>query len=139
MDLKTHIGKKIAKARKDRGMDQFELARRCGFLDKEGEPSQGRMSHYETGRSPLSMELFQTIANALDLSTDELWNYGNPVITESSLTGAEAALVEEFRLLDAAGKEDIFDEIKKIKRRILRYSGTKPGLAGQKSAKGSSQ
>jgi transcriptional regulator with XRE-family HTH domain len=134
MDLKKDIGQRIAKARRDRDWDQFELARRCGFFNKEGGPAQGRISHYETGRSPLSMELFQEIAVALGLTPDELWNYGNAVIAESSLVGAEAGLIDEFRLLDPDGKQEVMDEIKKIKRRMQRYSDTKPPLASTKNA-----
>lgn len=135
MDLKRRIGKKIADARKARGWDQFQLAERCGFFNKEGEPAQGRVSHYETGRSPLSMELFEAIALALDLSPDELWNFGTPNINADTLTGAEAGIVAEFRSFDANSKQDLIDEIEQIKKRIIRHNGTKPGLASQKSAK----
>lgn len=139
MELKKHIGKKIAAARKAKGLDQFQLAERCGFLTKDGEPAQGRISHYETGRSPLSMELFELIAGALEMTPDELWSFGDPIISESALSGAEAGLIVEFRHFDAESKQDLLDEVEKIKKRILRRQGIKAWPAGQKSAKGMSQ
>ncbi len=58
-------GNKIKALREERGMTQYDLAVRIGV-------SQARISHYETGRRDLSLELAANIATALGVSVDDL-------------------------------------------------------------------
>lgn len=59
------IGKRIQTVRKKRGLSQFTLA---GIVDR----SPGYISYIETGFKSMSLETFVALANALQVSSDEL-------------------------------------------------------------------
>ena len=59
------LGVRIREARKSRGYTQSELAELTEY-------SVQHISHVETGNTKLSVELLICIANALDVSLDEL-------------------------------------------------------------------
>lgn len=58
-------GNKIKLLREQRGLTQYDLAAKIGV-------SQARISHYETGRRGLSIELAASIAAALGVGVDDL-------------------------------------------------------------------
>ena len=64
MDYKK-FGKRVKKARKDKGYTQAELAEITGY-------SVQHISHIETGNTKLSTEMLIELANALAISVDEL-------------------------------------------------------------------
>ena len=59
------IGKRIREARNKTGMQQSELAFRAGLTSSH-------MSHVETGQTKVALPTIVRIANALDMSVDEL-------------------------------------------------------------------
>ena len=59
------IGKRIREARNKTGMQQSELAFRAGLTSSH-------MSHVETGQTKVALPTIVRIANALDVSVDEL-------------------------------------------------------------------
>ncbi len=59
------IGKNIRVVRKSKGLSQEELAEKVDI-------SVTHMSHIETGNTKLSLQVFADIADALDVSADEL-------------------------------------------------------------------
>lgn len=59
------IGKNIRAVRKSAGLSQEELAERVNI-------SVTHMSHIETGNTKLSLQVFVDIADALDVSADEI-------------------------------------------------------------------
>lgn len=59
------IGQRIRKIRKAHGMSQEELAEKVGI-------SVTHMSHIETGNTKLSLSVFVSLAQALNVKTDEL-------------------------------------------------------------------
>lgn len=59
------IGLRIRKARKNKGLSQEELAEKIYI-------STTHMSHIETGSTKLSLPVLVDIANALQISSDEL-------------------------------------------------------------------
>ena len=67
MDIMDYemLGVRIREARKSRGYTQSELAELTEY-------SVQHISHVETGNTKLSVELLICIANALDVSLDEL-------------------------------------------------------------------
>lgn len=71
-------GKLIKQARKDAGLTQPELAAACGWFRDDGEPSQSRLSHYETNKRPLTLEDAETIAAALGKTLLQLLSESGP-------------------------------------------------------------
>lgn len=59
------LGARIAKARKDHGMTQQQLAEQLGI-------AQQTLAHYEVGRARLPVSMLPTLARLLMLSLDEL-------------------------------------------------------------------
>ena len=59
------IGRQIRRARKARGLSQEELAERINI-------STTHMSHIETGKTKLSLQVFVDIVSALKVGADEL-------------------------------------------------------------------
>ncbi len=66
------LGCRIAQARKERGMTQQALAEALGI-------AQQTLGHYEVARARIAADLLPRLADALDLSLDELLK-GQPTI-----------------------------------------------------------
>lgn len=66
------LGSRIAQARKERGMTQQALAEALGI-------AQQTLGHYEVARARIAADLLPRLAEALDLSLDELL-MGQPTI-----------------------------------------------------------
>ena len=62
------IGRRIKKFRQERGMNQAELGKRCGY----GSDSQSRISHYERGIRGVSAQELEVFAKALGVSAHEI-------------------------------------------------------------------
>ena len=65
------IGQRIRKTRKAHGLSQEQLAELVGI-------STTHMSHIETGNTKLSLPVLVSLAEALEVSTDELLLQGSP-------------------------------------------------------------
>ena len=65
------IGQRIRKTRKAHGLSQEQLAELVGI-------STTHMSHIETGNTKLSLPVLVSLAEALELSTDDLLFCGSP-------------------------------------------------------------
>lgn len=61
------LGRRIAKARKDQGLTQTQLAEVLGI-------SQQTMAHYEVGRLRIAVALLMTTAKALEVAVEVLLN-----------------------------------------------------------------
>lgn len=59
------LGERIAAARKERGMTQQQLAEQLGI-------AQQTLGHYEVARARIAADLLPKLAEALDVSLDEL-------------------------------------------------------------------
>lgn len=66
------LGSRIAQARKERGMTQQALAEALGV-------AQQTLGHYEVARARIAADLLPRLADALDLSLDELLK-GQPTV-----------------------------------------------------------
>ena len=65
------IGQRIRKTRKAHGLSQEQLAELVGI-------STTHMSHIETGNTKLSLPVLVSLAEALEVSTDDLLFCGSP-------------------------------------------------------------
>ena len=65
------IGQRIRKTRKANGLSQEQLAELVGI-------STTHMSHIETGNTKLSLPVLVSLAEALEVSTDDLLFCGSP-------------------------------------------------------------
>ena len=74
------IGQRIRKTRKAHGLSQEQLAELVGI-------STTHMSHIETGNTKLSLPVLVSLAEALEVSTDDLLFCGSP--TERGIVLAE--------------------------------------------------
>jgi len=74
------LGARIARARKDHGMTQQQLADELGV-------AQQTLAHYEVGRARLPASMLPTLARLLTLSMDELM--GQPAVTAARERGGK--------------------------------------------------
>jgi transcriptional regulator with XRE-family HTH domain len=81
------LGTRIARARKDQGMTQVQLAERLGI-------AQQTLAHYEVGRVRMAASLLPTIADILDRSLDELL-LGEPAMRKASKRGPASRLQQQ--------------------------------------------
>lgn len=81
------LGTRIARARKDQGMTQVQLAERLGI-------AQQTLAHYEVGRVRMAASLLPTIADILDRSLDELL-LGEPAMRKASKRGPTSRLQQQ--------------------------------------------
>lgn len=65
------VGAQIRAAREAKGWTQLDLAKACGWADKDS-GGQGRISHYEKGRREPGVEEIRIIADALGVSMEQL-------------------------------------------------------------------
>lgn len=87
------IGQRIRKIRKARGLSQEQLAERIGI-------STTHMSHIETANTKLSLPVFVTIAEALDVRADDL-------LYDSQSLNCGAALHSLLGLLDSCSRPQL--------------------------------
>lgn len=81
------LGTRIARARKERGMTQVQLADRLGV-------SQQTLAHYEVGRVGVGAAMLPVLADILDLSLDELLN-GQPSTRAPGKRGPASRLQQQ--------------------------------------------
>ena len=90
------IGQQIRKIRKQNGLSQEELAERVNI-------STTHMSHIETGNTKLSLPVLVDIANALQVTTDELLHNSsscNPnAVSNEIIRLLENSTPQQFRVL----------------------------------------
>lgn len=72
------IGQRIRKIRKARGLTQEQLAEKVGI-------SKTHMSHIETGNTKLSLSTFISLAEVLEVSTDEFIHDNNSLARNLSI------------------------------------------------------
>jgi transcriptional regulator with XRE-family HTH domain len=81
------LGARIARARKDQGLTQVQLADRLGI-------SQQTLAHYEVGRVGVGAAMLPAIADILDLSLDELL-VGHPQVRAPGKRGPASRLQQQ--------------------------------------------
>ena len=87
------LGARIAQARKDQDMTQVQLAERLGI-------AQQTLGHYEVARARIAADLLPRLAEALDLSLDELL-VGQPTVRLPGKRGPASRLEQQ---LDAIAR-----------------------------------
>lgn len=92
------IGEKIRTLRKARKLSQEQLAEKVWI-------SATHMSHIETGATKLSLPVLVDLANALQVSTDELLGTNLNVMKQNSLDSINAVLesctMDQIRVIEA--------------------------------------
>ena len=89
------IGQKIRKYRKAKGMSQEELAEAVGI-------SVTHMSHIETGNTKLSLPVFVSLVNALEIRSDDiLYDDGGKIESLNSELASilESCTAEQMRII----------------------------------------
>jgi transcriptional regulator with XRE-family HTH domain len=81
------LGSRIAQARKERGMTQQALAEALGV-------AQQTLGHYEVARARIAADLLPRLADALDLSLDELLK-GQPTVRLPGKRGPASRLEQQ--------------------------------------------
>jgi transcriptional regulator with XRE-family HTH domain len=66
--LQIKVGKQIQKLREQKGMSQQDLAAKCNF-------EKSNMSRLEAGRVNPTLSTLEKVANALDVTLVELFNF----------------------------------------------------------------
>lgn len=104
------IGQKVRKFRKEKGYSQEELAELVGI-------SVTHMSHIETGNTKLSLPVFVSLAEALDVRTDELLHNSDDVSRERLL----AEIGDVLYRCDENRARVLLSAIKSIKSAMDKY------------------
>ena len=93
------LGARIARARKDHGMTQQQLAEQLGV-------AQQTLAHYEVGRARLPVSMLPTLARLLMLSLDELMGQNTqPAGATAARRGAKRGPVSRLQQqIDAVAK-----------------------------------
>ena len=81
------LGARIAQARKDQDMTQVQLAERLGI-------AQQTLAHYEVGRARIAADLLPVLAEALELSLDEML-IGEPAARPAGKRGPASQLQKQ--------------------------------------------
>lgn len=81
------LGERIAHARKERGMTQAQLADQLGI-------AQQTLGHYEVARARIAADLLPKLAEALDVSLDELLK-GEPTVRIPGKRGPASRLEQQ--------------------------------------------
>jgi transcriptional regulator with XRE-family HTH domain len=92
------LGQRMARLRKERGFTQIELAQKAGTI-------QAVISSYECGRVRPHADMIGTLAQALNISTDEFLGFA---ATESEQTrgGISRRIVRRMQLLERMPEHD---------------------------------
>ena len=109
------IGKRIREARNKTGMQQSELAFRAGLTSSH-------MSHVETGQTKVALPTIVRIANALDVSVDELLCDNLSQVK----TVYDKKIAEELADCDAAELKAFLEIIQSTKTVIRKVRKTSP-------------
>lgn len=96
------LGSRIAQARKERGMTQQALAEALGI-------AQQTLGHYEVARARIAADLLPRLADALDLSLDELLK-GQPTIRLPGKRGPASRLEQQL---------DAITRLPKVKQKVV--------------------
>ena len=101
------IYERIRMLRKDRGMSQDELARRCGYADRS------MITKIESGKVDLTISKVETFADVLGVDPAYLagyseWQQNQDIALELS------ALIKEASKLDAADRARIAERIEML-------------------------
>lgn len=104
------IGQRIRKTRKARGLSQEQLAEKIGI-------SITHMSHIETANTKLSLPVFVSIAEALEIQTDTLL-YDQPKESISTVNRDIAAIIDR---CDAKQAKIIAEIVKSAKQSLDTY------------------
>ena len=99
------IGQRIRKTRKAHGLSQEQLAELVGI-------STTHMSHIETGNTKLSLPVLVSLAEALEVSTDELLLRGGP-------TERGGVLDELAQLLESCTTQQMKNVVDVVKATIV--------------------
>lgn len=105
------LGQRIRKARKILGLSQEELAEKVGI-------SVTHMSHIETGNTKLSLPVFVSISQELNIKTDELLHDNLDNIRDVT----ENEILEILSQCTAREICILSDIIKAVKKSLDRYS-----------------
>lgn len=81
------LGERIAAARKERGLTQAQLAEALGI-------AQQTLGHYEVARARIAADLLPRLAEALDISLDELLK-GEPTVRIPGKRGPASRLEQQ--------------------------------------------
>jgi transcriptional regulator with XRE-family HTH domain len=81
------LGARIAHARKQMDMTQVQLAERLGV-------AQQTLAHYEVGRARIAADLLPILAEALELSLDEML-IGEPAVRPAGKRGPASRLQQQ--------------------------------------------
>ena len=93
------IGQRIRKFRKAHQLSQEELAERIGI-------STTHMSHIETGNTKLSLPVLVSLADALEVGTDDLL-FDNTAVTRNSVINDLTNLLENCSIAQIKVLKDI--------------------------------
>lgn len=97
MDVRSYVSNKIREYRKLRGLTQKELGLKIGV-------KHNTISGYENATNEAEQDILFKIANALDVSINDLFP---PTTSAISLTKKEEIHIENYRQLDAANRYEI--------------------------------
>lgn len=92
-DFAKAMGQRIAAARKDLKLSQVQLAARLNV-------PQQTFAHYEVGRTRVPIELLSSMAEALDISLDELL-IGHPAAKNPGKRGPASRLQQQLAAIEA--------------------------------------
>ncbi len=103
MDIKIYVSNKIREYRKLRGLTQKELGDKIGV-------KHNTVSGYESATSEAEQDILFKIANALEISINDLFP---PTTSAISLSKAETEHIKKYRALDERGKATVDNTLEK--------------------------
>lgn len=101
MTIKENISKNLRKIRKEKKLNQRELAEKIGVQEST-------ISAWEKNKNSIDIEMIYKICGVLEISISQL----TEIKEELNLTKEELKLVEEYRELSEEGKEYINKDLK---------------------------
>ena len=103
VDIKIYVSNKIREYRKLRGLTQKELGDKIGV-------KHNTVSGYESATSEAEQDILFKIANALEISINDLFP---PTTSAISLSKAETEHIKKYRALDERGKATVDNTLEK--------------------------
>lgn len=103
VDIKIYVSNKIREYRKLRGLTQKELGDKIGV-------KHNTVSGYESATSEAEQDILFKIANALEISINDLFP---PTTSAISLSKAETEHIKKYRALDERGKATVDNALEK--------------------------